>query len=585
MCGIFGIVNPFAEQADYACEILRHRGPDSSGHWRGGNVVLEHTRLSILDLSASASQPFAAIPDKALVFNGEIFNFAEIRSALARDFEFHTTSDTEVLYYAFHKWGVSCLPRLNGMFAFAFYDQVQGKLWLVRDRYGVKPLYYSLTESGLVFASEQKAIYPYIDARVNQRALREHFAFKYVSGRRTLVEGVSELEPGAYLEIDLQPFKVNEARWYSLPFRRHQSSDEMAEGELEALIEDSIRLRLISDVPLGVQLSGGVDSSVITRIVSRLTPNRVNTYSINCINSPYDEGPYAQDIANVCGVEHHPIDFTADNFLELWDTATYHNDEPLNHPHSLPIMKLTEVARRDVTVLLSGEGADEVFCGYPHAKRFLKAQDSGSYLEFGRFNDAANLTEMLAEELLIEPDEFGEREGFIHNPGREGTNYTSYEFRTHLTTLLNRVDKMSMANAMEIRTPFLDYRLVQLGVEAPLAALIGNDGEGRKRPLMALYEKYFHNGESARPKIGFRVPWDEWMREKASFRNFVAERIAEMRQEPLFKDGYIDRLINVLRNGVLSDSTLKQIWTVANYAIWRLQFPRIRPALDTCACE
>jgi asparagine synthase (glutamine-hydrolysing) len=579
MCGIFGIVNPEIERADYACGILRHRGPDSFGHWKDRNVVLEHTRLSILDLSSSAGQPFAPIADKVLVFNGEIFNFAEIRAALTPEYEFQTTSDTEALYYAFHKWGVSCLPRLNGMFAFAFYDRARGKLWLVRDRFGVKPLYYSVSQNGLIFASEQKAIYPYIEARVDRRALREYFGFKYVSARRTMVEGVWELEPGAYLEIELHPFKVNEARWYSLPLRRGDSSDELQEG-LEALIEDSIRLRLISDVPLGVQLSGGVDSSIITRIVSRLTPNQVNTYSINCLNSPYDEGAHAQNIADVCGVQHHPIDFTADNFLELWDAAAYHNDEPLNHPHSLPIMKLTEVARDDVTVLLSGEGADEVFAGYPHAKRFLNARDSGEYLDFGRFNDSTSLGEMLVDELLNEADEFGGRQGFIGAEGREGTGYANYEFRTHLNTLLNRVDKMSMANAMEIRTPFLDYRVVKVGVEAPLSALIGKDGQGRKEPLMNLYETFFHNGQSTRSKIGFRVPWDEWMREKLSFREFVCDRIEHVRSEPIFKDGYIDRLINSLHRNVLPDATLKQIWTVVNYAIWRRQFPRIGLAFD-----
>ncbi|MEA3210630.1 MAG: hypothetical protein QOE70_3687 [Chthoniobacter sp.] len=574
MCGIFGFVNPRVQQSDYACELLRHRGPDAAGHWTDDKIVLEHTRLSILDLSPGGNQPFAATPGKILTYNGEIFNFADLRSSLEADFSFRTHSDTEVLYYAFQKWGVACLPRLNGMFAFGYYDQAQQKLWLVRDRFGVKPLYYAETPEGLVFASEQKAIYPYLEAEVNAAALQEYFAFKYVSGSRTLVKGVLELDPGAYLEIDLTTMVIRKTQWYQLPRERSGSSQGLTE-RTEALLQDAIRLRLISDVPLGVQLSGGVDSSLITHLVSRLLPERVNTYSINCINSSYDEGGYAQDIADRCGVTHHPIDFTADDFLRDWESAVFHNDEPLNHPHSLPIMRLTEVARSDVTVLLSGEGADETFAGYPHARRFLSAEDPSCYLELGRFNDSANLGEMLAEGPLSEAAQAGERLALIAGSEPNETGYPSYEFRTHLNTLLNRVDKMSMAHAMEIRTPYLDYRLVEVGLKTPLVALMGQQQETRKKPLLELYERYFHNGLSTRDKIGFRVPLDEWIRGRPAFRTFIQARLEVLRQDSIFRPGYVDGLIAGLGADAISDARLRQIWTVANYAIWRLQFPQI----------
>ncbi|MBM4297187.1 MAG: hypothetical protein FJ143_05550, partial [Deltaproteobacteria bacterium] len=455
-----------------------------------------------------------------------------------------------------------------------YYDQEQKKLWLVRDRFGVKPLYYTLTPEGLVFASEQKAIYPYIEPELNAAALQEYFTFKYVSGARTLVRGVLELDPGAYLEIDLETMVIKKVQWYRPPPVRRQTAEGLIE-EVECLLEDAIRLRLISDVPLGVQLSGGLDSSIITHIVSRLRSDRVKSYSISFVNSPYDEGSYAQEIADRCGVEHHPIAFTADDFLQNWDRAVFHNDEPLNHPHSLPIMKLTAVARRDVTVLLSGEGADEAFAGYLHTRRYLFAEDPACYLELGRFNDAASLREMLVDEVLSEPAEIGERLALSAEAKRNKTGYHGYELRTHLNTLLNRVDKMSMANAMEVRTPFLDYRLVELGLQAPLLALVGQQQETRKKPLMELYERYFSNGLSTREKIGFRVPWDEWVRERPAFRRFIQAHLEVERQDPIFRPGYIDDLIQCLGQGVISGARLKQIWTVANYAIWRLKFPEV----------
>ena len=571
MCGIFGIVGDRASRhaGSSGRRAVEHRGPDAEGLWTDGRVVFAHSRLSILDLSADANQPFFQNEQQVVTYNGEIFNFEELRRELTTDFQFKTSSDTEVLYRLLEKWGRQGLRRLNGMFAFGYYDRTQKKLLLVRDRFGIKPLYFFHDRRGLIFSSEQKAIYPFIEEGVDERALAEYLSFKCVSGQRTLVRGVSELNPGHWLELDVVTNRMSIERWYEMPRERDQVTPDLMEST-ECLLEDAVRLRLISDVPVGLQLSGGVDSSIIAYLVSTKAGKKLNSYSIGFPGDAQDESKYAEKISAQLGLNHHPIEFTVRDFMELWEQATYHNDEPINHPHSLPIFKLSQVARQDVKVLLSGEGADETFLGYEHHRRYLSLASLKEACAFHQFLPLKVVQEMLGNLVLTFTDQLGGRRDCVTGSAtKSGNAKHMVEFSLHLNSLLNRIDKMSMAHAMEIRTPFLDYRIVERGLREKVANLVGEDGDERKRPLMKLYEKFFGDGLSLRKKVGFRVPFDEWLCEDSKFREYVIQKILLSEGADLFASGYRAEFV---------PSTFREAWVVANFAIWNKVFNEVRHA-------
>jgi len=577
MCGIFGMAGEWSRLcADYrGCSHLGHRGPDARGLWRDDDVVLEHTRLSIIDLSPDANQPFSRNDRYVITYNGEIFNFEDLRAELDAGIRFTTRSDTEVLFRLLETQGKAALGRLNGMFAFAFYDRDRKKLLLARDRFGVKPLYYHHDRRGLVFASEQKAIYPLISGGVDSDALAEYLAFKCVAGRRTLVQGVYELEPGHVLDFDVAANTLSTGPWYTLPRDRDTAADDL-DATIEALLEDAVRVRLIADVPVGLQLSGGVDSSLVAYMVSARLGRKLHSYSIGFPGSEHDETAFAQRIADRLGLHHCPIEFTVDDFMGLWERATFHNDEPLNHPHSLPIYKLNQVARANVTVLLSGEGADEVFLGYEQHRRYLNLASTDDAVQFHRFLPLETVQTALARGRAEVADDLGCR-GDMARAGADSPNaLTVLEFQLHLNTLLNRIDKMSMASAVEIRTPFLDVRLVETGVRAPTPSLVGSDGGHRKLPLMRLYEKLFGDGLSRRKKVGFRVPFDEWLREDRRFRDTVLERVLQLDNGDLLSPAYVRGLADRLHRQEFAPATFREAWVVANLSIWHRLFTQTR---------
>jgi len=569
MCGIFGIINKLDLIGDMSfAELMKHRGPDAFGSWKNENVLFEHKRLSIIDLSTAANQPFIKIPGYVLVYNGEIFNFMELRNQLKLEFNFATHSDTEVLYYFLVKYRVKELNKLNGMFAFAFYDFKKQKVYLVRDRYGIKPLYYYKGKDFLIFSSEQKSIYAALkNVQINQQYLPEYLAYKYIAGKNTLVKDVYELEPGRFIEYDIESNTMKECKWYEMSEMRQADTDNLVDT-VENCLKDSVVRRLISDVPVGLQLSGGIDSSIIAKIVADTNPGRLRSYSIGFPESIFDESAYAFKIASLLGVEHTAIDFTLEDFLNIWELATYHNDEPINHPHSLPIFKLTRVAAKDVTVLLSGEGADEVFLGYEHYKTTLADNISAQDLvRYYRFNSDDSVIRMLDHGLSLNGDMEDYRFRLL---GSKLEGKITYDLNTHLNTLLNRIDKMSMANSMEIRIPFLDYRLVSLGFREKKENLLSD--QFRKKPLMDLYERYFKDGLSSRRKVGFRVPFDEWLSSSQKLRDFMGDYIAILRNDGRLQRAYIEQLLTKLHVGLLDNENIKEAWTLVNYSIWKKQF-------------
>lgn len=576
MCGIFGITKKtLINQSDVSgATILCHRGPDNEGNWENEDVKLEHSRLAIIDLTDAGNQPFELSEGKILVFNGEIYNFQELRKKWFDENQpWQTHSDTEVLYRGLVNKGLDCLNELNGMFAFGFYDTVSNKIFLVRDRYGIKPVYYYHNELDFIFASEQKAIAKFTGWNPNLKNLSEYSVFKYVSGNKTTIENIFELEPGHAAEFDVSSGELKIWRWYD--FVKERTEEEIDYEKLEKIIFESIKRHLISDAPVGIQLSGGIDSSILAWYVNKIKGEGIKSFSINFLESKFDESVEAAHTAKKFNFDHHSIPFSVTDFIEIWPKAIEFFDEPINHPHTLPLFKLYQVAKEHVKVLLSGEGADEAFLGYEHHKKILNITNFKDLRNFGKFLDFDLIKEYLNLDLIENTgDCWGNKtESAKYWISKGSTGISGYEFHHHLNTLLNRIDKMSMAHSVEVRTPFLDNELVEFGLKQNVDSLFRfseNDNTKRKIPLMEIYEKLFNIDASDKSKIGFRVPFDEWVQNKPELRKFCSQILSKTKQYDELNHNKIKELQKNLEvNKTLDNYQIRIVWLLSNYLLWR----------------
>ena len=576
MCGIFGITKKtLINQSDVSgATILCHRGPDNEGNWENEDVKLEHSRLAIIDLTDAGNQPFELSEGKILVFNGEIYNFQELRKKWFDENQpWQTHSDTEVLYRGLVNKGLDCLNELNGMFAFGFYDTVSNKIFLVRDRYGIKPVYYYHNELDFIFASEQKAIAKFTGWNPNLKNLSEYSVFKYVSGNKTIIENIFELEPGHAAEFDVASGELKIWRWYD--FVKERTEEEIDYEKLEKIIFESIKRHLISDAPVGIQLSGGIDSSILAWYVNKIKGEGIKSFSINFLESKFDESVEAAHTAKKFNFDHHSIPFSVTDFIEIWPKAIEFFDEPINHPHTLPLFKLYQVAKEHVKVLLSGEGADEVFLGYEHHKKILNITNFKDLRNFGKFLDFDLIKEYLNLDLIENTgDCWGNKtKSAKYWISKGSTGISGYEFHHHLNTLLNRIDKMSMAHSVEVRTPFLDNELVEFGLKQNVDSLFRfseNDNTKRKIPLMKIYEKLFNIDASDKSKIGFRVPFDEWVQNKPELRKFCSQILSKTKQYDELNHNKIKELQKNLEvNKTLDNYQIRIVWLLSNYLLWR----------------
>tara|TARA_B100000745_G_scaffold300148_1_gene252982 strand:+ start:4060 stop:5802 length:1743 start_codon:yes stop_codon:yes gene_type:complete len=576
MCGIFGITKKtLINQSDVSgATILCHRGPDNEGNWENEDVKLEHSRLAIIDLTDAGNQPFELSEGKILVFNGEIYNFQELRKKWFDENQpWQTHSDTEVLYRGLVNKGLDCLNELNGMFAFGFYDTVSNKIFLVRDRYGIKPVYYYHNELDFIFASEQKAIAKFTGWNPNLKNLSEYSVFKYVSGNKTIIENIFELEPGHAAEFDVASGELKIWRWYD--FVKERTEEEIDYEKLEKIIFESIKRHLISDAPVGIQLSGGIDSSILAWYVNKIKGEGIKSFSINFLESKFDESVEAAHTAKKFNFDHHSIPFSVTDFIEIWPKAIEFFDEPINHPHTLPLFKLYQVAKEHVKVLLSGEGADEAFLGYEHHKKILNITNFKDLRNFGKFLDFDLIKEYLNLDLIENTgDCWGNKtKSAKYWISKGSTGISGYEFHHHLNTLLNRIDKMSMAHSVEVRTPFLDNELVEFGLKQNVDSLFRfseNDNTKRKIPLMEIYEKLFNIDASDKSKIGFRVPFDEWVQNKPELRKFCSQILSKTKQYDELNHNKIKELQKNLEvNKTLDNYQIRIVWLLSNYLLWR----------------
>ena len=579
MCGIAGFVSfqgvpqDAAHVAARMRDVLTHRGPDEAGLFVDGQAALAHRRLSIVDLS-SGQQPLANEDGQVrVVFNGEIYNHADIRRELqARGHTYRTKSDTETIVHAYEEWGDDCVARFRGMFAFAIWDTRRHRLLLVRDRLGVKPLYWARTGDALLFASEIKSLLAsgLLPALPNMGALPELLSTRYVSGSDTMFVGVHKLLPGHRLTFERGEVRIRQ--YWDIPSGNQQAlagapdlggaapagSTEVV-GRVRELLEESVRLRLMADVPLGMFLSGGIDSSAIGALMARMVDRPIKTFSVGFEERAFNELGYAREVATAIGAEPHEIVIDDRDFFGALPRLVWHEDEPIAHPSSVPLYFVSKLAREQVTVVLTGEGSDELLAGYgkypridlnwragtiyermlPRAVRRLVADAlvpalpgrigrmaARSFLAMPRTPEAMFLDNFAAirldDQRALLADRPGER-AELHAYGPSMTWFNRppagsslltrllyADMKTYLVELLMKQDQMSMATSIESRVPFLDHKLVEFAATLPDSWKLS--GFTTKRVLREAMKGVLPEAILSRPKMGFPVPFASWTR-------------------------------------------------------------------------
>lgn len=579
MCGINGEVHrdqtyPINEQQVLAQrDTLTHRGPDDSGCYFGPGVALGSRRLAILDLSARGHMPMSTVDGRFwIVYNGEVYNFSELRRSLEqRGCQFLSNTDTEVLLQLYAIEGPAMLPHLNGMFAIAIWDNRERTLFLARDRVGIKPLYYLANGDALYFASEEKALFHNgLKPEFNSETLEELLCFRYVAGEHTPYRHVQRLLPGHHLLWQDGDLKIT--RWWHLAERARELRESLPRDPVDwfrETFDDAVRLRLISDVPVGVLLSGGLDSSSIASSVAQQTTSSVAAFTVRFTEASYDEGPLARQVADKWRLDLHELFVSPDELLPRLIRASWLNDEPLVHGNDLHLGAISEFAKPRVTVLLSGEGSDETLGGYvryqplrypalmngirPFFPKFAAAlqlngrlQKLSRFLELGAldrfvlFNSCDTLPEELRLIGLTPKGHFPYREQILREAQElypdEPVRQAMYsDQHTFLCSILDRNDRMTMGSSIECRVPFLDYRIVERLAALPTTALL--EGSKNKYILRQALGPRLPQAILKHRKWGFGVPWENYFRQVPELRALL-NSLPDM--SPI-SDGLLDR--------------------------------------------
>ena len=570
MCGIAGIIHPEnprpvdPARVERMCDAIAHRGPDGAGVWTDHGIALGHRRLSIIDLEGSPQPMVSADGRAVIVFNGEIYNFRALRRELEKDgTRFRTDGDTEVILAAWQKWGEGCLSRLDGMFAFALYDLEKKQLLLARDRFGVKPLFMArLSDGGIAFASELKAIlaHPLMRRSVDPLAVEDYMTWGYVPDHRSFLSGVEKLPAGHYRLFDMGKPAPQPRQWWDITFaerRKGKAAD--LEAELLHLMREAVQSRMVSDVPLGAFLSGGVDSSSVVALMAEGSVQPVTTCSIGFDVEAVDESSYAERIAALFGTDHKSRRVDPDDFGAL-DAIAAMFDEPFADASALPTWRVCQLAREHVTVALSGDGADEALAGYRRqvfqhhedrlrsripagirsailgplasiypkadwAPRPLRAKATLSALSVSgaeAYASAVSITgpdqraALYSEAFLKARGDYRAEQPFIETmetaPARSGLDRAQYaDLKFWLPgDILTKVDRTSMATSLEAREPLLDHRLVEFAAALPEGQRVA--GPEGKAILKRTMERYLPRDILYRPKQGFVMPIAEWFR-------------------------------------------------------------------------
>ena len=595
MCGIAGILGiDDKELVKKMVNAIKHRGPDEEGYYVDENLTMGMCRLSIIDLKGGSQPIYNEEGDIVVIQNGEIYNYRELREELEeKGHKFYTNSDTEVIIHAYEEYGFDCLNKLNGMFAIAIWDSNKRRLFLARDRLGVKPLYYTVIDSKLIFASEIKAILEYpIQRTVCKEALAKYFALRYVPAPLTIFEGIMKLEPGHYIVADENGFKKE--KYWELPVVELNGSESHFQETILKMLRESVKKRLVSDVPLGAFLSGGVDSSTVVAIMSELMDEPVKTFSVGFTGKEYDESSFARIVAEEFGTEHHEIFIDIDD-INILPKIIWHFDEPIADAAAIPTYMLSQLARKKVKVVLTGEGGDEIFAGYEryvaelrfkHLKyisflfkpfKYLKVNpESWSYKYLRFLSSRQSLIDSYITRiegyhnvniLEYEANSVSDmvKSTFITNDYLKNMIYFDIKYWLP-DDLLMKVDKMTMGNSLEAREPFLDYRLVEFAFNIPSRYKIKNGEE--KYIFKKAIDNILPREIVGRKKHGFNVPIKQWFRES---KDIIDQYMSKDR---LKKVDYIDaeKVTRIWERHKLGGSYEYLLWKVLNYVIWWEQY-------------
>lgn len=584
MCGVAGFVNLDGAPADTRAigamtSLLAHRGPDDRGEHlfslRGGGAAdsaFGFHRLSVLDLSGHGHQPMINPPGNiVLVYNGEVYNAFDYKAELeAAGVQFRSRTDSEIILHLYERHGIEgMLERLNGMFAMAIADLRSHQVHLARDHFGIKPLYWTQAGQIVMFASEAKAFlaHPAFAARIDEDYVDEQLAFRYVAGEGSLLHGVRQLRPGH--RITITPEGVASARYWSIPDAAPASIDRVeAADRLDALMGASVRSQMISDVPIGSQLSGGIDSSLVT-VLANAGGAVADGYSITFDDPKFSEAPWITEAASAAGVTAHTFLFTEESFLGPLQRAAWHMDQPISHPNALGIWQLAEQAKANATVLLSGEGADEVFAGYSRFRNAHKLSPE-SFIQTTQFQPAAKLAR-LRPEADVSAAIARRLEIFSEGRGDPLSNCVQYEMQTFLVDLLIRQDKMTMANGVENRVPFLDRTIVEFARTLSAPHLI----DPPKAIVKDVARRYFSSAFVNRPKAAFNLPLSQYFR-GARFTALMEDQLLPgMRQRGLVSE---DAVRALWKRSLSAPALTEVFWIPVALELWAQQFVDRRPA-------
>lgn len=624
MCGIAGILN-FDRQRPASAEVLErmllsilHRGPDEDGRLVDRELAMGMRRLSIIDLADGTQPIFDESGRYAVVFNGEIYNYRELRQDLiARGHHLKTQSDTEVIVHLYEEQGVNSVEHLRGMFGIALWDQQARELVLIRDRLGIKPLYYAVVERSLIFGSEIKAIleHPSITRRIDFQSMSDYLSMKYVPAPRTMFDGIHSLPPGHWLRV--RNGQVEIQRYWNVSFKKpaEELSDQEYEDRLLELLRESVRLRLRSDVPFGAFLSGGVDSSTIVALMAEQMAEPVKTFSVGFEGvGEQDELPYAQQVADRFGCEHHTLIIRAADFHDQAENVLWHLDQPIADQATVATNMVAKLARQHVKMVLTGEGGDELFAGYaryvgesyapwtsripavggalirracrllPGMRRAKIALQALSYRDeatryanwFPMFND--ELKSQLFDRRWRELQQGLELDGVARIYQQHLSECDATEPLDRMLYvdsklwlpdyLLLRGDKLTMANSLEGRVPLLDHRLVEFAGSLPTRLKL--NGKVRKYLLKQVAARLIPLEIIHRKKQGFPIPIHEWLRSPTHL--WMQDHLSEevLKRRGFFNVGFVRRLIQEHQSRRNDHST--ELWGLISLEIWMRRF-------------
>ena len=628
MCGISGFVD-FKKCIDKntlikMTDILHHRGPDCGGYsflkLQNANIGLGHRRLSVLDLSDHGRQPMK-FDDIEIVYNGEVYNFEEIKSELQNNgYDFNSHTDTEVILKAYHKWGVECVHKFNGMFALAIFDKKKQKLYLLRDRSGIKPLFWYQKESTILFASELKSFHQYehFNKDIDTQALGLFLRYQYIPQPYCIFKYCKKLKAGCYLEIDLLNKKVSEHKyWDVIDFYNKPKlkiSEKEAIYECEKLLIDAFEYRMISDVPVGIFLSGGYDSSLVCALLQTNRTKKLKTFTIGFYEKGYDESAYASKVAQYLGCDHTDYYCTQKDALKIIPDLPFIYDEPFADASAIPTTLVSSLARKSVTVSLSADGGDEIFAGYDKyaralgyrnlfakfpnllktpaiaflnsinpehipllnktynfktryekTKLMLKSKSGAEILNHTSSYFTISQIDRLLKKDFLDPKTDFDQTPLLNDNNDEIDKMMAIDYKTYLSDdILTKIDRATMSVSLEGREPFLDYRIVEFAARLPSEYKYKN--AVKKHILKEITHKYLPKEIMDRPKMGFGVPIYEWLKDelKEYFLTYLDEK--RLSEEGIFNVKEIIFLRDRYLNGQKAD--VDRLWSILMFEMW-----------------